>query len=111
VLADKIYRNRENINYCKVRGIRLSGPALGRPKKGTIRDKKIKFQDNADRIAVERDFSLLKRCFSMDKIMMKLKETTLSSIGISVIAMNLSKLMAKSLYDFFSSIISIFDTV
>ncbi|MCF1684747.1 hypothetical protein LQF67_04015 [Tetragenococcus halophilus] len=29
VLADKIYRNRGNLNYCKDRGIRLSGPALG----------------------------------------------------------------------------------
>ena len=33
ILADKIYRNRENPNYCKVYGIRLSGPALGRPKR------------------------------------------------------------------------------
>ena len=31
VLADKIYRTRENLAYCKARGIRLSGPALGRP--------------------------------------------------------------------------------
>jgi len=30
-LADKIYRNRENIAWCKERNIRLSGPALGRP--------------------------------------------------------------------------------
>jgi len=26
VLADKIYRNRENLSYCKERGIGLSGP-------------------------------------------------------------------------------------
>ena len=32
-LADKIYRNRENLAYCKARGIRLAGPALGRPGK------------------------------------------------------------------------------
>lgn len=31
VLADRIYRNRENLVYCKERGIRLSGPRLGRP--------------------------------------------------------------------------------
>jgi transposase, IS5 family len=31
VLADKIYRNRNNLGYCKEHGIRLSGPALGRP--------------------------------------------------------------------------------
>ena len=32
VHADKIYRTRENRRYCKERGIRLSGPALGRQK-------------------------------------------------------------------------------
>lgn len=36
ILADKIYRNRDNLSYCKERGIRLSGPALGRPKKGGV---------------------------------------------------------------------------
>ena len=35
VHADKIYRTRANRRYCKVRGIRLSGPPLGRPKKVT----------------------------------------------------------------------------
>lgn len=34
ILADKIYRNREDLNYCREHGIRLSGPALVRPKKG-----------------------------------------------------------------------------
>lgn len=33
VLADKIYRNRENLSFCRQHGIRLSGPALGRPVK------------------------------------------------------------------------------
>lgn len=38
VLADKIYRNRDNLRYCKEHGIRLSGPRLGQamPKR-TIR--------------------------------------------------------------------------
>lgn len=31
ILADQIYRTRENRKYCKVNGIRLSGPKLGRP--------------------------------------------------------------------------------
>jgi len=39
ILADKIYRNRENLRFCKERGIRLSGPALGRPKKDEVRNK------------------------------------------------------------------------
>ena len=33
ILADKIYRNRENLSCCKEHGIRLSGPALGHPQK------------------------------------------------------------------------------
>ena len=40
VLADKIYRNRENLSFCRQKGIRLSGPALGRPGKNAVADKK-----------------------------------------------------------------------
>ena len=36
VHVDKIYRTRANRAYCKERGIRMSGPPLGRPpKEGT----------------------------------------------------------------------------
>ena len=31
VQADKLYRNKDNLRYCAERGIRLSGPKLGRP--------------------------------------------------------------------------------
>ena len=31
VLADRIYRNRDNLAFCKENNIRLSGPRLGRP--------------------------------------------------------------------------------
>lgn len=58
VLADKIYRNRENLAYCKLRDIRLSGSSLGRPKKNAVSDKKTEYVDNADRVEVERSFSL-----------------------------------------------------
>jgi len=40
ILADKIYRNRGNLTFCKERGIRLSGPILGRPPKNAVLDKK-----------------------------------------------------------------------
>ena len=33
VHVDKIYRTRANRAYCKERGIRMSGPPLGRPPK------------------------------------------------------------------------------
>lgn len=54
VLADQIYRTRENRCYCKEHGIRLSGPKLGRPSATAIVDKKQEYQDNTDRIEVER---------------------------------------------------------
>lgn len=53
-LADKIYRNRDNLAYCGFHGIRLSGSSLGRPKKNIAADKKTEYADNADRIEVER---------------------------------------------------------
>lgn len=92
VLVDKIYRNRKNINYCKSRGIRLSGPTLGRPKKDSSVDKKIEYIDSVDRIEVERAFSLAKRSFGLGLITTKLESTTRSSIVLSIIAMNVEKL-------------------
>ena len=32
-LADKIYRNRDNLAYCRLHSIRLSGPSLGDPER------------------------------------------------------------------------------
>lgn len=61
VLADQIYRTRENRGYCKEHGIRLSGLKPGRPSDTAKVDKKQEYQDNTDRIEVERTFSLSKR--------------------------------------------------
>ena len=78
VLADQIYRTRENRSYCKEHGIRLSGPKLGRPSATAKVDKKQEYQDNTDRIEVERTFSLSKRCYGMSCITTKLEETQLT---------------------------------
>ena len=94
VLADKIYRNRVNLAYCKERGIRLSGPALGRPKKDAVRDRRLEYKDNCDRVEVERAFSLAKRRFGLTEIRTYLKETTQSVIALSILALNLGKLQA-----------------
>lgn len=50
VLADQIYRTRENRSFCKEHGIRLSGPKLGRPSltKQSAKEKKQEYQDNTD---------------------------------------------------------------
>lgn len=106
VLADKIYRNRKNRKYCKERGIHLSGPALGRPKKDPFEDRKIVYADAVDRIEVERKISLAKRCFGLGLIRTKLETTTRSSICLSIIAMNVDRLYKRSFVHFLLSIMS-----
>ena len=104
MLADQIYRNRDNINFCKKWHIRISGKALGRPKKHPDVDKKTEYQDNVDRIEVERKFSLAKRKFGLGLIRTKLENTTKSSILLAIIAMNvdrLSSLLIRWLFAFF----------
>lgn len=59
VLADQIYRTRENRGFCKLHDIRLSGPKLGRAgmSKQSVGERKQEYQDNTDRIEVERSFT------------------------------------------------------
>ena len=88
VLVDQIYRTRSNRNFCKDHNITMSGPKLGRPSKDK-KNTKEEYQDNTDRIEVERFFSAEKRCNGAGLIMTKLEETTLSSIAMSVLVTNL----------------------
>lgn len=98
VLVDKIYRNRENIQFCKERGIKISGKRLGRPKQdNNTDDRKTEYKDNTDRIEVERKFSLAKRKFGLGLLYTKLKDTTIASIILSVIAMNIDRLASMFL--------------
>ena len=89
VLVDKIYRTRGNLDYCKQHGIEISGPKLGRPKKNGKKTSKAEYQDNTDRIEVERFFSRDKHSFGAGLIMTKLDTTTLTSIALSVLAANI----------------------
>ena len=100
VHVDKIYRTRENRRYCKMKGIRLSGPPLGRPsEEGALlkEQKKLQRQDELDRIAVEGKFGQGKRRFSLARVMTKLARTSEVSIMISFIVMNLEKVLTEVL--------------
>ena len=97
ILADKIYRNRENLSYCKEHGIRLSGPALGRPKKDETRDKAQDYRDECERVEVERRFSLAKRKCGMGLVTAKLRETAAHVIAMSVLVLNLRKIQCAFL--------------
>lgn len=92
VLVDQIYRTRSNRSYCKLKGIRLSGPKLGRLTKDDEYSKKVEYQDNVDLIEVERVFSLSKRSYNLELIKTKLEETTMTSIALSIFVTNLFKI-------------------
>lgn len=106
VLADQIYRTRDNRAYCKKHGIRLSGPKLGRPSSDAKTDKKQEHKahmrlDNTDRIEVERFFSRSKRCYGLGCIVTKLEETQLTSIALSVFVSNLFRIQKRILLRLF----------
>ena len=63
-------------------------------------DKKQEYQDNTDRIEVERTFSLSKRCYGMSCITTKLEKTQLTSIALSVFVINLFKMQRRILFAF-----------
>jgi hypothetical protein len=57
VHVDKIYRTKANRAYCKERGIRMSGPPLGRPPKEVSKEKKQEARsDERVRNAIEGKF-------------------------------------------------------
>ena len=97
ILADTIYRNRENLSYCKEHGIRLSGPALGRPKRNETRDKAQDYRDECERVEVERRFSLAKRKCGLGLVTAKLRETAAHVIAMSVLVLNLRKIQCALL--------------
>lgn len=94
VLADRIYRNRENLAYCKAHNIRLSGPKLGRPAANAQIQKAEKALERLDarmRNAVEGKFGEGKRKYGLDRIYAKLKETAESMIALHFLVMNLER--------------------
>ncbi len=76
VLADQIYRNRDNLRYCKKLGIRLSGPQLGRPSADLQEKKQLARLDASERNAIEGKFGEGKRCYGLGLIRARLQSTS-----------------------------------
>ncbi|GMA60037.1 IS5 family transposase [Alicyclobacillus fastidiosus] len=92
VLADKIYRTRENLRYCKEHGIRLSGPKLGRPPKHVEPgEKQQEREDVGERNAVEGKFGEAKRNYGLGLIRARLRQTSETVIALQLLVMNLEK--------------------
>lgn len=104
VLADKIYRNRENLQYCKERGIRLSGPKLGRPSKEEDKAQKILAkQDASKRNAVEGKFGEGKRAYGLGRIRARLQKTSETVVFIQFLVMNLERKLRLLFFFFLGS--------
>lgn len=88
-LADKLYRTRVNLAYCKKHNIRLSGPKLGRPGPSAREDRKIARMDSAARNAIESPFGIGKRRYGLGRIMAKLRGTSETVIAMQFLLLNL----------------------
>ena len=89
ILADTIYRNRDNRRFCKEHGILLSGPRLGRPKaEEREADREQAYQDRCDRNIVESRNGIAKRLYGLDRILAYLADTAKTEAALIVFAMN-----------------------
>lgn len=96
VHVDRIYRTRSNRAFCKERGIRISGPPLGRPPAYVSDEKKKQAQeDERVRNAIEGKFGVSKRRFSLARVMAKLPHTSQTAIAITFLVINLSTLLRQ----------------
>ena len=104
VLADTIFRTRENIRYCNGLGIHLSGPKLGRrPADPKLYKKQVyeEWLESGERGEIERDFGVGKRRYTLDRLMMRLQHTSEVTICATVLVMNLRKKLRLLLRPFF----------
>lgn len=104
VLADTIYRTRENRKFCKELGIRLSGPKLGRPAKDQqvlAEQKKVEKQDHGERNAIEGKFGEGKRVYGLGLIKARLQTTSETTIALQLVIMNLEKILRDTFLSFF----------
>ena len=94
VHVDKLFLTKDNRKYCNERGIRISGPPLGRPCSDAEKSRaalKLEAQDARDRIPVEGKFGNCKRKYGLDRIFAKKKSTSECEIAIGILILNLDK--------------------
>jgi transposase, IS5 family len=95
VQADQIYATRENREWLKARGIRLTAKPLGRPKKKeekTAKEKKKERQEMAERNHIEGKIGQGKNGYRMNQIRTRLRGTAESWIACIVFVMNLVRM-------------------
>lgn len=94
ILADTIFRTRENLQFCKAHGIHLNGPKLGKPTSDPVlrrEQRKQEWLESGERGEIERDFGVGKRRYSLGCIVTKLQHTSEVAVRVVVLTMNLKK--------------------
>jgi len=92
ILADRAYPSRENRSWCAARGIRLSGPRLGRKSvQEKAAERKQIYQDSCARVAIEGEFGVVKRRYGLDRVMTRLPDTSMTSIAMAFFAANMER--------------------
>ena len=103
VLADTIFRTRENSRYCNGLGIHLNGPKLGRRPTDIKLYKKQLYEEwleSGERGEIERGFGVGKRRYTLDRLMTRLQHTSEVTICTTVLVMNLRKKLSLLLRPF-----------
>jgi len=104
ILADKIYRNWDNLAYCKSLGIRLSGPKLGRPSKEKDKvQERLAKQDASERNTVEGKFGEGKRRYGLGLIRARLQEASETVVAIQFLILNLERKLRILFWQFFNT--------
>ena len=101
VIADKIYRNRDNLRYCKEHGIRISGSELGR-KNSHIKatERALAKADGKERNSIEGKFGEGKRRYGLSRIMARLRKTSETEINLQFLVMNLEQCLRIHFFPF-----------
>src|SRR5699024_9743376 len=108
ILADQTHRTRKNRAYCKEKGIRLSGPVLGRPSKEKERIQRLLAKlDAAERNEIEGKFGEGKHHYGMGLISARLPETSETVIAMQLLVMNLERKLRLLFYHFFRRIFGV----
>ena len=101
ILADKAYRTRDNLQFCKERGIHMAGPKLGRPPKDKAlyrQQLREEWLESGERAEVECAFGLAKGRYTLDCVAMRLQHTSEVSIHLTFLTMNLFKKLRSSFF-------------
>ncbi len=94
VIGDKAYAIKENRDFCKSKGIRLSAPRRGRKSEEEKEaERKQLYEDSCRRNSIEGDYGTRKRKYGLGLLMTKLWNTTLTAISMKFFVGNMERIL------------------